>query len=302
MKKLLLIDGNAIMYRAYFALPSFKTSEGVPTNALYGFLIMFKRALNDFSPSDTLICFDTPKPTFRDKIFKEYRQQRPKIDNELKVQFPLVKKALKLANISYLEKDGFEADDLIGTISERFKKKNFQIFILTGDKDIFQLIDKNVFVVSPQRGMSKIIIFDEQAVEEKLAVKPDQIPDLKALAGDPSDNYKGAKGIGPKTAVKLLKEYDNLDNLLDKIETVKNPKIKKILKESKKNILLSKKLSTIVRDVDIPKNIKNTKFKGFNSQLKPFLESLQMFSLIKKIFSVGKRPLKKTTSVQIKLI
>jgi len=284
------------------ALPPFKTKEGLPTNALYGFLTMFKKAADIFSPTDTLVCFDTPKPTFRDKIFKEYRQQRPKISDDLKVQFPLVRQALKAAKITYLEKDGFEADDLIGTIAEEFKPKGFQIFIFTADKDIFQLVDRNVFVVSPQRGISKTTLFDEQAVEKKLLVKPNQIPDLKALAGDPSDNYQGAKGIGPKTASKLLKEYHSLDNLLAKIETVSNPKIRKMVKENKKNILLSKRLSTIVRNVKLPKKPIVTKFNGFDPQLRPFLESLQMFSLTKKLFSTRKEPPKKTKSVQIRLI
>ncbi|MFA5769936.1 MAG: 5'-3' exonuclease H3TH domain-containing protein [Patescibacteria group bacterium] len=286
MQTLLLIDGNAIMHRAYHALPPFKAADGTPTNVVYGYLSMLNKVVVDFKPDYLISCFDTPKETFRNKIFKEYQSQRPKIDDDFIVQIPLVKQALDSAGVERMEKDGFEADDLIGTITRIFEINKFRIVILTGDKDIFQLITDNVFVAAPQLGLANIKIFDKSEVEKKLDVSPNQIVEYKALAGDPSDNYPGASGIGPKTASKLIHQFKTVENIYKNIDKVESEKVKEVLKKEKDSVYLSKKLATIMTDVEIDLDIEKLKFKGFNKKLIDFLTQYQMNTLTKRIFSI----------------
>jgi len=285
MNTLLLIDGNAIMHRAYHALPPFKSDDGTPTNVVYGFLSMLYKIISDFKPDYVASVFDTPLPTFRNKIFKKYQIQRPKINDDFIVQIPLVKKALDQGGIFRLEKDGYEADDLIGTISRIFNENKDKVIIVTGDKDIFQLINDNIFVASPQLGLANIKIFDRSEVEQKLDVTPDKIVDYKALAGDPSDNYPGAKGIGLKTAAALIHKYGSIENIYNNLDKIESEKIKNILQKEKENIFISKKLAIILQNVEIELDIKKLKFTGFNKKLKDFLEKYQMKSLIKRIFN-----------------
>jgi len=286
MQTLLLIDGNAIMHRAYHALPPFKAADGTPTNVVYGYLSMLNKVIIDFKPDYLISCFDTPKDTFRNKLFKEYQSQRPKIDDDFIVQIPLVKQALDAAGIERMEKDGFEADDLIGTITRIFEANKFRVVILTGDKDIFQLITDNVFVAAPQLGLANIKIFDKSEVEKKLDVNPRQIVEYKALAGDPSDNYPGAPGIGPKTASKLIHQFGTVEQIYKNIEKVESEKVKEILKKEKDSVFVSKKLATIMTDVEINLNIEKLKFNGFNKKLMDFLTQYQMNTLTKRIFNL----------------
>jgi len=284
MEKLLLVDGNALMHRAYHALPPFKTSTGVPTNILFGFLSMLHKCIVDFQPNHLLVCFDTPARTFRNDLLESYQAQRPKIDDDFIVQIPFVKKALDAAKIIHMEKDGFEADDLIGTITHHYKKNGIQVFILSGDKDILQLVEQNIFVISPQIGFAKTKVYTPLEVKEKMGVDPSQIPDYKAIAGDPSDNYIGAKGIGPKTTVKLLNEYKSLDGILSHIQSMENEKIKKILQSNLDNIQVAKKLATIVKDVPLEFDLEKTHFSWFHEDLKAYKIFFEMNSIIKRIF------------------
>jgi len=312
MQTFLLVDGNAIMHRAFHALPPFKTQEGVPTHVVYGFFSIIYKAITDFSPVYLAICFDTPALTFRNKIFKEYQIQRPKIADDFISQIPLVKKGLDFGGILHLEKDGFEADDLLGTIAKKigllFDKK-IKVLILSGDRDMLQLTDRNIFVVSPQIGFSTSKIYDTNEVVKKFMVTPSQIVDYKALVGDPSDNYSGAKGIGPKTASKLINKFQTVENLLKNLKKIENPKLKIILEENKDNIFLSKKLAKILTDVKIDFDFDKTKFTGFKNELKDFLLKLEMNSLAKRIFKqpsspkdkISKDKKKKTNDQQIGL-
>ena len=286
MQTLLLIDGNAIMHRAYHALPPFKSADGTPTNVVYGYLSMLNKVVTDFKPDYLISCFDTPKPTFRNKLFKKYHSQRPKIDDDFIVQIPLVKQALDAAGIERMEKDGFEADDLIGTITRIFKTNKFRIVILTGDKDMFQLITENVYVAAPQLGLANVKIFDRSEVEKKLDIAPNQIIEYKALVGDPSDNYPGASGIGPKTACKLIHAFGTVDNIYKNLEKVESEKVKEILKKERGSVYLSKELATIITDVKIELDIKKLKFKNFNKKLIDFLTQYQMNTLTKRIFNI----------------
>lgn len=302
MSTLLLIDGNAVMHRAFHAIPPFKTKEGVPTNVLYGFFSVLHKAIGDFSPSHVVVCFDTPKPTFRNKLFKKYQAQRPKIDDDFIVQIPSVKEALDRAGVIHLEKDGYEADDLLGTIAEHYNKNDIKVLILSGDKDILQLIKGNIYVISPQGGISNMTIYDRSEVEKKLGVTPEQISDYKALAGDPADNYPGAKGIGPKTAANLIKQFGSVEKIYQNLDQVKNPKVRQILEENKDSVLLGKKLARIMTDVKLDFTIDKTKYSGFNNSLKDYLLKFEMKGLITRLFtlkkSVKKNPEKKNETPQ----
>jgi DNA polymerase-1 len=289
MEKLLLVDGNGLMHRAYHALPPFKTSKGVPTQVVYGFLSMLHKAVADFQPQYLLVCFDTPAPTFRNRLLESYQAQRPKIDDDFIVQIPFVKGSLDAGRIAHIEKDGYEADDLIGTIALRYKNNGIRVLILSGDKDLLQLVGESISVISPQIGFAKTKLYTPLEVKEKLGIEPHQIPDYKAIAGDHSDNYIGAKGIGPKTTVKLLGRYKTLDNLLSGIDSMEEGKIKTILKEHRKDIIIAKKLSTIVIDVPLDFDTKKTRFIWFDDELKTYLTGFEMYSIMNRIFE-KKRP------------
>ncbi len=302
MNTLLLIDGNAIMHRAFHALPSFKTKSGIPTNVIYGFFSMLHKTINDFHPTHIIVCFDTPKPTFRNKLFKEYQSHRPKIDDDFITQIPLLKVALEKSGILSIEKDGYEADDLIGTIAKKGEKAKMKVLILTGDRDILQLVNKHTFVIAPLIGLN-IKLYDEVETKNRMQVSPADIPDLKALMGDPSDNYPGAKGIGPKTAAHLIEQFQTIDNLLSNLAKVENEKTKKIIENEKPNILLSKKLATIVCDVPIEINLDKTQFIWFKNDLQEYFAELEIRTLSKRIFENKKqesKPPKKTVKEQDK--
>lgn len=294
METLLLIDGNAIIHRAFYAIPqTFRTSKGVLTNAVYGFLAILHKSITDFNPDHVIICFDTPKPTFRKQLHIHYQAHRPKMSDELKDQIPLIKEMVDKAGITHIEKEGFEADDLIGTIVTKYKK-NHKILILTGDKDIMQLVDEYVYVISPQTGVNQMKLYDINEVKNKLGVLPYEIPDLKALMGDQSDNYQGAKGIGPKTAIELLKQFGTIEHLLKHADEIENKRIRQLIHDHKDHILLSKQLATIICNVDIHVDTEKAKFTSFNNDLKEFLDGLQMRSLIDRVFKKSAEPIMKT--------
>jgi DNA polymerase-1 len=300
METILLIDGNAIMHRAYHAIPAnFKTGNGISTNMVYGFLGMLFKAVQDFHPHYIAVCFDTPKPTFRKQILEEYQAQRPKSDTEFIIQIPLVLEMLTKAGIAKYAKEGFEADDIIGTLAEKYKD-NYKILILTGDKDIMQLVNHNVNVISPQTGLSSITVYNAEAVEKKLGVRPEKIPDLKALMGDPSDNYKGAKGIGPKTAIKLLEQFGSVEKMLQNTDQISPDRIRNLITENKDSVIVSKKLATILRDVEVECSLEEMKFEWFKEDLHDFLKALNINSLRERIFN--KEHVKEEKIVEVKEI
>ncbi len=310
MDTLLIIDGNAIMHRAYHALPPFKTKSGIPTNVIYGFFGMLGKALEIFKPTHVAICFDTPKKTFRQKLLKEYQSQRPPMPDDFKQQIPLLQNLLDKAGLFREEQDGLEADDMIGTISQMANGRKMRTLILTGDKDIMQLVNKHTFVISPKFGLTEITLYDEDAVKTKLGVTPSMIPDYKALVGDPSDNYPGAKGIGPKTAITLLEKFGTVEDLLKNVNKLEEGRQKELIKENVENIILSKKLSVIVTDAKIVFEFDKAKFDGFSQTFKEELQKYEMKSLIARLFkepsfargkagaSAGKETLKKKKKVE----
>ncbi|OGK37374.1 hypothetical protein A3F03_04280 [Candidatus Roizmanbacteria bacterium RIFCSPHIGHO2_12_FULL_41_11] len=298
MKTLLLVDGHAIIHRAFHALPPLSNREGIPTNAIYGFFGMLHKATVDFHPDFLVVCFDTPKPTFRKKLFKKYQSNRPAMDDTLKPQIPYIKKLLDLAHIARLEKPGFEADDVIGTIAAHNKQHDLRILILTGDRDLMQLSTTTTLIMTPRTGLSDIHLYTPQEVEKKMGVKPKQIPDFKALAGDPSDNYRGVEGVGQKTAANLITRFDNIEKLYQNLSTIDNSKLQKKLANQKKDVLLFKKLATIVTDIKTDLSLEKMKFSGFNSQMKEGLQQLQLSSLLKRFFDNKPQLTKKISPVK----
>ena len=244
----LLIDGSAIVHRAYHALPHFSSSNGQSTGAVHGFFAMLFKVMQELNPTRVAIAFDRPKPTFRQQLYVGYQAQRPKMESELSDQFKMILEILEKAHIATYAVDGYEADDIIGIISEEAKspklKDKSRVIILTGDRDMFQLIDENTNVLIPIKGISEVILMDAEKVREKYGIKPPQVVELKALMGDASDNYPGVPGVGPKTASNLINDYETIDNI-----AAKNQKLAQKLIDGHDSCRVSHQLAKIVRDV-----------------------------------------------------
>lgn len=251
MSKLVLIDGNAILHRAYHALPPLTTKRGEPINAVYGLISMLLRVIQDLKPTHLAVCFDESEPTFRHKEFAPYQAQRPAMADELSGQFEKAKKVIEAFGIPIYSKAGFEADDVIGTLA---KEATEDVVIVTGDRDILQLVGGRVKVYLPIVGLSSAKLMGEDEVKEKLGIVPKQVADYKALVGDPSDNYPGVAGIGPKTAISLLEKYKNLNGIYAHLEEI-SPSVREKLIKEKDEAKLSLRLATIVRDVPVKLDI-----------------------------------------------
>jgi len=269
-KKFLIIDANSLIHRAFHALPPLTTKDGTLVNAVYGFTTILLKALKDFKPDYIACCFDVSKDTFRKKEYADYKAHRKEQPSELYHQFPLIKELLEAFKIPVYEKEGFEADDVIGTIAAQ-KHKDVKNIIVSGDLDTLQLINDDTEVYTLKRGVSDTIIYDADAVKGRYGFGPDQLIDYKALRGDASDNIPGVPGIGEKTAKDLIKKYKSLDNIYKKLKT-QNSKlkikdsIKKKLLEHKKEAYLSQKLVTIIRDVKIKFNLANAEVEAFDAE------------------------------------
>lgn len=261
--KLVIFDGNAIMYRAFFAIPPLKSKDGVQINALYGLVSMLINIVENLKPTHIVFTFDEKEKTFRNELLSTYQSQRPETPSELIPQFQMAREFLTSVNIPLYSKSGYEADDVIGTIAtsvSNYKKNIDEIIIVTGDRDILQLVDddKNIKLFMPIGGLSNGKIFAEKETVERMGVVPKQIPDFKALVGDPSDNYFGIAGIGPKTAIDLLSKYKTLSAIYEHINDISG-KIKEKLVKGEESANLSFKLATIVRDVPIDFEIESSK-------------------------------------------
>lgn len=259
MSKLIIIDGNAILHRAFHALPPLTTKKGEPINAVYGLVAILLRIIEDLKPTNLVVCFDEKEPTFRHKEFPDYQAQRPAMVDELSSQFEKARNFFASAKIPIYSKPGFEADDVIGTLAKQATRnsKIDEIVIVTGDRDILQLVKAKVSVYMPIVGLSSAKMMGEKEVEEKMGVSPSQIPDLKALVGDPSDNYPGVAGIGPKTAIGLLAKYNSFAEVYKNIKNISSSIASKLEKD-KANATLSLKLAIIVCDVPIKFDFKQT--------------------------------------------
>jgi len=300
-KRIVIIDANSIIHRAFHALPVLTTKKGEITNAVYGFLLVFFKAIKDFHPEYLAACFDLAAPTFRHKKYKVYKAKRPKAPDELYQQIPIIKEVLKSFNVPVFEKQGFEADDIIGTIADLSLKKQvippIENIIVSGDLDALQLINNQTKLFALRKGVKDVVLYDKDLVKEKFqGLLPEQILDYKALRGDASDNIPGVTGIGEKTAIELLLKFGTLDNLYreleensEKAKTVK-PRLKEMLLKYKEQAFLSRDLAQIDRNVPINFNLKECSWENYDKErASSILKELEFYSLIEKLPNFEKR-------------
>lgn len=281
--KALLIDGNSLAYRAFYALPdTIKTSTGITSNAIYGFTSMLLKILEE-EPDYVAISFDRKEPTFRHKEYKEYKATRDKAPPTLHEQMPYIKEVATAFNIPIFEMAGYEADDVIGTLAKEAEKEGYNVEIISGDKDSLQLVTDKIKLRTTRKGISDIVLYGKKDIKAKYNLEPEQLIDLKALMGDSSDNIPGIKGIGEKTALELLSEFGTLDNLLENTEKIKKERLRKLVEEGKEMALLSRMLGTIKTDVPIDITIKKEKKYEIDwDKVLSTFEKFEFTSLIKK--------------------
>lgn len=291
--KLVIFDAFALIYRAYHAMPPLTSKDGQPISAIYGLTSMLLTVIDLLKPTHIIFAFDELEKTFRNKLLDSYQAQRKETPEELSSQFPKSKELIKALKIPMYFKAGFEADDVIGTIANLVSKKenNFEVIVVTGDRDILQIVDdsKNVKLFMPISGMSNGKIFKETETIERMGVRPDQIPDYKALVGDPSDNYFGISGIGPKTAINLLEKFENIDGIYKNTDSLPE-KVKTKLIDGRESCMLSLKLATIVKDVPIDFDVNDSANWDFGS--KEVLELFERYgfkTLTNRIKSLSKK-------------
>jgi len=294
-KRLIIIDSNSIVHRAFHALPPLSTKSGEVVGAVYGFLLVFLKALRELQPDYIAATFDLPGPTFRHEKFKEYKATRPPTAQGICEQLPKVKEILKAFNISIFEKQGFEADDIIATIANLVSGQNgkaeLEKIILSGDSDTFQLVDKNTKVYFLRKGVKDTVLYDENRVLEKYeGLSPEKLVDFKALKGDASDNIPGVKGIGEKTAIGLILKFGNLENLFKEIDensekSAEIPaRIKEILIKGKEQAFLSKELSQAEKNAPIDFDLKECLWQKLDKEkAREILEKFEFQSLINRL-------------------
>ena len=264
-KTLVIIDGNSIINRAFYALPEMSNKEGLKTNAIYGFTNMLLKIIDTYNPTHISVAFDRKAPTFRHIEFKEYKAGRKKMPDELREQFEPLKDLLDKFNIHRLEIDGYEADDIIGTVSKIAEDNGFKVYIVTGDKDAIQLASNKTTTLITKKGVGEVEEYDYDSVIEKYEMTPTQFIDLKGLMGDKSDNIPGVPGIGEKTGIKLIKEFSSIEGIFDNIDSIKGS-TKKKLEENKELAIMSKKIATIIRDVPVEFNLEELEYGNYNTK------------------------------------
>jgi len=294
-KRLIVIDSNAVIHRAFHALPPLTTKKGELVNAVYGFFLVFFKAIKEFKPDFVAATFDLPGSTFRHKKYKSYKANRPKTPDELASQIPIIKDILKRFNVPIFEEQGYEADDVIGTITKSVPKKQvfpeIETIVLTGDMDILQLVDKNTKAYALRKGVKDVVLYNKESVKEKYhGLVPEQLTDYKALRGDPSDNIPGVTGIGEKTAISLIKEFDNLDNIYKEIDenSQKARKLKSSLREKllsyKEQAYISKMLAQIRYDAPIDFKLTNCAWGKYDKKgISEIFERYNFNSLISRL-------------------
>ncbi len=294
---IIVVDGNSLMNRAYYAIQRpMITKDGMFTQGIFGFLNMLNKILKDYKPSHIAVAFDRKAPTFRHEEYKEYKAGRKKMPPELAMEFPVLKEILEAMHIKILEIDGFEADDILGTVSLLAEEKNFSTYIITGDKDAFQLASDKTTVIFTKRGTSEFDAYDAAAVEEKYGFTPLQFIDFKGLMGDQSDNIPGIPGVGEKTATKLILEYGSVENMMAQLDSMKNSKLKDIIQENTHLAVMSKRLATINRYVPMEFDFDTMKYEEPDyERLIEIYKRLEFNSFIRKL-TVENKNLKITES------
>lgn len=284
LPKLVLIDGHSLLYRAFYATRPLSTTDGRPTNAVYGFAGMLWQILEDEQPDVVVVALDTAAPTFRHEEFSDYKAHRPETSERFYVQVPAARELVEAMGIPVVALEGYEADDVLGTLASRARQQGFQVLIVTGDQDALQLVEEGVWVLMPQKGMGQTLRYDAQAVRERFGLEPSQLPDFKALKGDPSDNIPGVPGVGDKKAAALLKQFGSVEQLLDRLDEVEDPKLRSTLEQYREQIPQYKRLATIVRDAPVP----DLPFHWHPSaeqfaRLQQVLESLEFRSFLRRL-------------------
>lgn len=282
--KLVLIDGNSITYRAFFALPPLSNSKGQYTNAAYGFTTMLLRLLQDEQPTHLVVAFDKGKATIRQEIYADYKGTREKTPSELREQFPIVREILNSFDIPYVELEGHEADDLIGTITKQAEAAGYDSLVVTGDKDLLQLVSDRVTTMLTRKGLSETEKYTAGEINERYGLTPLQIIDLKGLMGDTSDNIPGIPGVGEKTALKLLAQFPSVEEVLQHADEAPGKKLQEKLREHAESALLSKRLATINRDVPIDVNLEALRFESYDAgKVRDMFKSLEFKSLLDRL-------------------
>ncbi|MBP9814055.1 hypothetical protein KBC80_02570 [Candidatus Woesebacteria bacterium] len=287
MNRLVLIDGNAALHRAYHSIPPMRDPTDRPVNAVYGFTAMLIKIVADLKPTHIAVAFDRAAPTFRKLMYAGYQSKRPKMDDDLSSQIDIVHEMLHAFAIPTYEHDGFEADDVIGTIAQRHSEVG-QIIIVTGDRDILQLVqDEKVLVYMPTKGLSEGRVYSESDVRERLGVAPKEIPDYKAFAGDSSDNYPGVPGIGPKSAITFIADFGSVENLYKHLEEARkkySEGVMKKLTDGKNSAFLSKDLATIRINAPVEFHEKDCRYRSFDTpNVHAVLTALSFPSLMRRI-------------------
>ena len=283
MDKIILLDGNSLSYRAFYAMPALQNKSGLYTNSVYGFTLMLERMLEDIKPKYALVAFDKGKQTFRHKTYQDYKGTRDKTPSELVEQFGYVRELLDSYGIKYEEHFDYEADDIIGSYAKLAEKAGLEVIIISGDKDLTQLASDNITIYYTRRGVTEVDHYTPEFINEKYGLSPEQIVDMKGLMGDKSDNIPGIAGIGEKTAIKLLAEYKTVENVLDNIDNISGKKLKERLAEGKEDALLSKELATIYTEVPVENKLEDLTFSENRSKRKELFEKLEFVSFLKKL-------------------
>ena len=264
-KKIAVIDGNSLMHRAYHAVPAtMNAPDGTPTNAAFGFLSMFLKFYEMARPDAVVCAFDAGRPAFRMEALEQYKAQRPPMDAELKAQFPVIEHLLESMNVPVIRVKGWEGDDVLGTVSARDEELGYETLLVSGDKDVYQLVTDRTHVVTTKKGITDVAIYGPAEVEERYGVTPAQFPDFLGLKGDSSDNIPGVPGIGDKTAAKLLQNYGSIDGIYDNLDKLKGKQLQN-LTEHKEDAYTSRRVATIVRDVEFDLDLEGVKFPDFDS-------------------------------------
>jgi len=293
-KKLFLIDGNSLLYRSFYAIKRLSTSQGFPTNAVYGFWAMLRKIIEKEKPDYLGIVFDTKGPTFRHQAFQAYKANRKPMPEDLEVQIPIVKKLLKALNIPYYEFENYEADDVLASLACQAASQNIHSVIVTHDKDLLQLVNQSIQVYNPV----KEIYIDEKMVKEYFGVTPSQVVDVLALWGDPSDNVPGVPGIGEKTAKSLITQFGSLQNLLDYLSQIKNPRWREKIEQNLDQLKLSQELVTVKKDLKIKFNLKRFAYSEPDlKKLVSLLQELEFSSLLAEYLHSKKQATKKYQTI-----
>ena len=294
MKKplLVLFDGNNIVHRAFHALPPLTVSKtGETIGAIYGFVTMLLKVLSELKPTHYAIAFDKKAPTFRHRLFDQYKAHRPKTPDELVGQLGRVRQMVEAFHIPIFELDDYEADDVLGTLSRQASEQDIDTIIVTGDADSMQLVSPRVKVLTPRRGFGDTLLYDEAAVSQKYGVEPEYIADLKALVGDPSDNIPGVPSVGPVTATKLIRQFGSIDQIYAHIDEVTPPRLRTLLQENEALARQSKELATIVTQTPVTFNPDDCQVSRYDRQkVTELFRELEFFSLLPKLPEVETAP------------